>query len=611
MLSALGFQEQSDAEKQLSALLYDENEQVLSSLQLNQLASYTYHERSMTGGRLIFERMLDILEQVISRPLDVSVLAMHKALVVLRHLLLYGAEQVLGPAQTLRHYVATIEEKYNTAVMAQEATGATGFFIRLKGGSVDKGGPARQVAQSIHRLLSDPAVLQFERNTHADPQSLVPIGSRQQVAFVTDEARLAILQRRMEQERQVTLKSNLAKSDSAFGSGYNSKDGKAVVGAAHSLEEMIKDAQKKEQAAKQRFTDEPSSSNNAGGSNFSEYQAPNAFGAITPAPPPQVDLLSMGATTTAYPGMRSSSSSNNNNNDLLSLGMSHPGPTGGSSMMGNLLDLQSSAPKTQNQTPAPDLLQVPSGNIMNPITTAPLAGGMNPSMNAVGTGLTTLTGTSVTTAVMSFSSGNHSVDRFAALDALNPLVGSHNGLQQHKPSNTQSQSWQMGGGGGASFPQNNNKAGSINGLDSLNPLDGSRSGLQQHKPSHTQSWQQGGGGPSFPHNSNNVGNMNGLDSLDRLSISSPSTSSLTPMAPPPAGSAPTLGATSFAVTGAPARPPPEPLKTPIALSQRQSSDDSTGGFVMGGPPGSGVLEPVGAAPAAPPPPPPAPTSFYY
>ena len=284
----------------------------------------------MTGGRLTHERMLDVLEQVISRPVHVSVLAMHKSLVVLRHLLLYGADQVLAPAKTLDKHVLNIAEKYNTAVIAQEATGATGFFMRLKGGAVDKGGPAREVAKSIIILVSDPRTLQFERNAKADPDSLVPVGSKNQVGFITDQARHAILQRRMEKERQVELKSNLAKSDSAFGSGYNSKDGKAVVGAAHSLEEMIKVAEKKEQAAKRRFTDAPKPQQQTGSDSqvFCDYQAPSSI--LLPGEPDG------GPITADLLAFDSPNSYNAVNPSVPSVA--------DSSGVGDLLDMQSSAP---------------------------------------------------------------------------------------------------------------------------------------------------------------------------------------------------------------------------------------------------------------------------
>ena len=69
-----------------------------------------------------------------------------------------------------------------------------------------------------------------------------------------DGVRLQILQRKIKEERQVRIQSNLKKSEGGFGAGYASKDGKSVVGASHGIEEMIKMAQ----IQTQRFSDDDS-----------------------------------------------------------------------------------------------------------------------------------------------------------------------------------------------------------------------------------------------------------------------------------------------------------------------------------------------------------------
>ena len=53
-----------------------------------------------------------------------------------------------------------------------------------------------------------------------------------------------VLKKRIEEEHRIRLQSNLAKSEGSFGGGYNSRDGNVVVGAAHGIEEMIKMAKK-------------------------------------------------------------------------------------------------------------------------------------------------------------------------------------------------------------------------------------------------------------------------------------------------------------------------------------------------------------------------------
>ncbi|KAL7578417.1 hypothetical protein ACA910_012813 [Epithemia clementina (nom. ined.)] len=599
MLGVLGFQEQSDAEKLLTSLIFDDLEHVLTSLQLNQLASFTYHERSMTGGRLIHERMLDVLEQVISRPLDVSVLAMHKALVVLRHLLLYGSEQVLGPARTLGKYTHVIEEKYNTALIAQQAAGATGFFMRLKGGAVDKGGPAREVAKSINRLFSDPQILQLERSHNADPESLVPVGSNQRVAFITDEARLAILKHRMERERQVILKSNLAKSDSAFGSGYTSKDGKAVVGAAHSLEEMIKEAEKKELAKKRQFTDVPKPKEETTNHDqdrhvFSDYQAPNSvYSPSSLGSNAEEDLLSFDASSKTSKVVQSSQNDflsfapstssqqhvyggNHNVDDLL--GLQSSSAVGGGSYAGNATaDLLGSdfglSGTTGSSFGNSTTTSLPGGTTTKPQgqmdTLADVATmmGLGPVFDSLNASSAATSRTGMTPTIMSSSTTTMSQDPFAGLDALNK--------------------------------SNSLSAARSNGI-----------GLPQHqqKPQLQQPWQLSGS------NMSKMGTATtGLDSLaaDLSSIS------LTPSYPTPATMAPSLGATSFSRTGSAPLPPlpsssltaSRPLPPPSSFSARRATsngdvdDDDDDAFAMGGKPGSG-LEPLGSAPAAPPPPPP-------
>ena len=114
--------------------------------------------------------------------------------------------------------------------------------MKLTGG-VDKGGPVRDAATEVCKLLVNLNQLRQVRNSHASPNSLVPIGD-DSVGFVTDEVRLMVLKKRIEEEHRIRLQSNLAKSEGSFGAGYNARDGTTVVGAAHGIEEMIKMAKK-------------------------------------------------------------------------------------------------------------------------------------------------------------------------------------------------------------------------------------------------------------------------------------------------------------------------------------------------------------------------------
>jgi hypothetical protein len=293
----------SETEQRIAVLLYDDSIQVISSFELNQLASLTYHESNiLTSSRHdMVEILLDHLEQITTQPINYSILSVQKALAVTKHLLLHGAEKIIPLiTQQLGRLIDTLRQ-YNTVLAAQQQS--TAWLIRIKGGGVDTAGPVRELAEQIMNLLYSSQQLQFERCTHADPNSLVPIGDRSQVAFITDDVRYAQLKLRMQQERSIQTKSNLVKASDGFGSGYMSTNGRNVVGAAHGIEEMLKAKAKEEQ----RFTDESSKKNtvrehhtSAADISFSDYIAPdiynNSNANVTPHQQQsnEPDLLSLG-----------------------------------------------------------------------------------------------------------------------------------------------------------------------------------------------------------------------------------------------------------------------------------------------------------------------------
>ena len=316
----------------LLKVLQDDSLQMLSSLELNQWATLTFQDNSNRARAQaqvqhhttaaaaadigkdddLCECLFATLRDVMSQPLAYSPIAIHKALAVAKHMLLLGATRVMNEGRVLLPAVTALLN-YNTALLAQQQTGATGFLLRLKGGTQDQGGPIRDEATVLHRLLTDPALLQRERAAAAaaaaaaDPNdttaTLVPVGNKQQIVFCTDEMRLQVLQRTIQQQQQ--LKSNLVAqvSRDGFGGGYVSKDGKSVVGAAHSLEEMMQHAARQEN----KFTDDDDGDQHnqnhhgsgGGAVAFAEYVAPTliqqqqlAF-ATPPRPSlyPESDLL--------------------------------------------------------------------------------------------------------------------------------------------------------------------------------------------------------------------------------------------------------------------------------------------------------------------------------
>lgn len=199
--------------------------------ELNQIASLTYNDITCDG---IFE----LIEKITKNPLENTPLTIQKALIVCKHVLVYGSEKTVNHAYAIQHCFQNLVE-FNTVLMTQQKGGALSFLQTLQGGGVDKGGPVREAASQLVHLMGNIHELRRLRIASASQDSLVPVGD-DTVAFYTDEVRFQVLKRRMEAERTIHIQSNLQKSEGGFGAGYASKDGRAVVGAAHGIEEMIK-----------------------------------------------------------------------------------------------------------------------------------------------------------------------------------------------------------------------------------------------------------------------------------------------------------------------------------------------------------------------------------
>ncbi|GAX11048.1 hypothetical protein FisN_21Lh010 [Fistulifera solaris] len=269
--------EKDKLQRKLRNVLQDDSIQILSSFELNQWATLTYHEGQHSAEDDLCEAFFELLQSLFLHPTQQSTLTLQKALVVARHVLLVGAEKVMQEAQILKPAVAALRG-YNTALIQQQQQSAN-VWLRFKGGTVDEGGPVRELAEGLFALLSMPRHdLLREREKHADPTSLVPIGSNQEIAFATDAQRLQYLQQRMQLQERMQQKSNLAKADNGFGGGFSSRDGQSIVGASHSLEEMMENARRKEAAKQAQFRDEPSAAQLSKSSRlvagFADYETP-------------------------------------------------------------------------------------------------------------------------------------------------------------------------------------------------------------------------------------------------------------------------------------------------------------------------------------------------
>mmetsp|Transcript_26935 Transcript_26935/g.74033 ORF Transcript_26935/g.74033 Transcript_26935/m.74033 type:complete len:578 (-) Transcript_26935:166-1899(-) len=219
------------AEKQIRPLLFDEGIQVLSNFELNQIASLTYNDLSCDG-------MFELIETICRTPLDHTPLTIQKSLIVTKHIVIYGSEITVNHAYGIQDFIKPLQE-FNTVLVRRKQGGPMSFLQNLQGGGVDKGGPVRDAAEQVIKLLSNINELRRIRVASASQDSLVPVGDNK-VGFVTDEVRFQVLKRRIDEENRIRIQSNLKKSEGGFGGGYASKDGKNVVGAAHGIDEMIK-----------------------------------------------------------------------------------------------------------------------------------------------------------------------------------------------------------------------------------------------------------------------------------------------------------------------------------------------------------------------------------
>eukprot|EP00592_Proboscia_alata_P030031 CAMPEP_0194445672 /NCGR_PEP_ID=MMETSP0176-20130528/127997_1 /TAXON_ID=216777 /ORGANISM="Proboscia alata, Strain PI-D3" /LENGTH=803 /DNA_ID=CAMNT_0039272273 /DNA_START=180 /DNA_END=2591 /DNA_ORIENTATION=+ len=215
---------------------------MMNSFEMNRIASLSYNQK-------VCQEIFDLFESIINFPAEMTVLTLQKTLVLMKHLLLYGESMCVKCCWNMGRLLEELRT-FNTALLNAKNQS---FFHNLKGGSVDVGGPVRIAATEVHDLLSDTTgALSLKRMSCADPNSLVPIGCTQDVVFRAIESNIAT-------KRNVRLntKSNLKKSNDGFGSGYNPNSGKqSVVGAAHSLEEMLKTAAEVEEREMNKYYDD-------------------------------------------------------------------------------------------------------------------------------------------------------------------------------------------------------------------------------------------------------------------------------------------------------------------------------------------------------------------
>ncbi|KAL3822650.1 hypothetical protein ACHAXA_001803 [Cyclostephanos tholiformis] len=296
----------TEIQSTLSLTLYDDGVQYMSTLDMNRAASYTFGYRSSHvggGGGVVIGRVESVADEMWDLLVDMTLtkytqhspLALTKTLNLIRHVLLHGSEACVMNGELLYRIEMAVEplRNLNTAIVEQRmvehilnsegiagkdndivlgsegighqlsqlGTRAAATMFKLRGGSVDRGYPVRDAATKLYGIIRDPNNLSRLRMQQRPSDSLVPIGNAKQVGYITDEGRLAVLQQKMaveeramkqeqllEQQRMNQKRSNLAGTSAidSFGGGYTSNvvgsGGKVVVGAAHSLADMIESA---------------------------------------------------------------------------------------------------------------------------------------------------------------------------------------------------------------------------------------------------------------------------------------------------------------------------------------------------------------------------------
>lgn len=601
----------TETEQRICVLLYDDNFQVISSFELNQIASLTYHEGSLIGELDYTEKILEHVHTIVSKPLEYSPLSIEKALAVTKHILIFGATKAIRPFKSLLMKNIDALQQYNTALLAQQQTGAAGFLMRIKGGTVDKGGPVRELAATIIRLLSNDQVLLFERNTKADPNSLVPIGSKKEVSFVSDDARLRYLKKKMEHEKLMEQRSNLAKANDGFGAGYMSRDGKSVVGAAHGIDEMIRQAQKESQ----KFTDSGTKKTleidvdelRQYAQEFEQQYGGSAGQVQTP----EIDLLALDSTSQNTDQFFSStnqqvdlldfgvtSSRSNNNNAILGdlLGVNSTTASSNMSNSGTTTDIfgftsdpyaiQSAAPAAVTNTDVFGLDPYQSTSSATTIVTNGLGNlSLSASITPVNAASTVadpfcsppIVSSEVvqpTTTTKSIMSSNE--DKYSVFDQMEQSSGINNSVATSKPT-----------GSAAHFSLGKD---SFAGLGDIRPMNFSNSmNLTTNASGGLANLSNSLYGSTLSASTTAV---NIADGLSNIGISS----SLSTMTVPTLQ--PSADLSSIQVSQVP---------VPSGITD----DDLASGFVMGGTTGSGLV-PLAAAPASspPPPPPPGPASYW-
>lgn len=130
---------------------------------LNNLAAHTYNAQ-------LCDKIFAMIEKALS-PTDYSWKTLHKALMALHTIVLYGSELAVDKAVDICRFTFSLQE-YNSALVKKN-----GFFTSAGGGGMDYGAPVRAQAKILSSILmSDESIRRARAEAREGQESLVPMG---------------------------------------------------------------------------------------------------------------------------------------------------------------------------------------------------------------------------------------------------------------------------------------------------------------------------------------------------------------------------------------------------------------------------------------------------
>ena len=194
------FKKLTEEEKLCRDLLYSEYDIILGDKRLNNIAALTYNIKSCDNIFIYIEKGLSITE--------CTWRTIHKSLLLLHTIILYGSEIAIDKSILLSRYLPSLII-YNSALIKK------GYLVS---GGTDMGAPVRNAAKQLDNILkNDNTIRQARYNARINSDSLVPLGNNN-----TEEA--------LYNPAKNTINSN---NILTYGQGINSS-----IGAGYSLHDV-------------------------------------------------------------------------------------------------------------------------------------------------------------------------------------------------------------------------------------------------------------------------------------------------------------------------------------------------------------------------------------